>query len=168
MKKAILLSVAVLLNVSMLSAQSISQEVYSASGGDAEVDGISISWTIGECVVETFEGSNAILTQGFHQGDYTITDIEQITETNFDITVYPNPTDNLLNLKMTNPEENQTGALLVELLDMNGKVLLRKNWKDHHNIEKIQMSRYTKSMYLLRVSEKDGTPVKLSKIQKVR
>lgn len=44
-----------------------SQEVVATAGGFFESDNLSLSWTLGETVVETFETDNFILTQGFQQ-----------------------------------------------------------------------------------------------------
>jgi len=44
-----------------------SQEVISSAGGYYQNENISLSWTLGEPVIETFEGSGLILTQGFQQ-----------------------------------------------------------------------------------------------------
>ena len=50
---------------------------------------------MGELVIETFIQQETILTQGFHQEDYHIT---QIIETNnHNISIYPNPTKNIIN-----------------------------------------------------------------------
>ncbi len=43
------------------------QEVISTSGGYFENENISMSWTVGEPVIETFAGADVILTQGFQQ-----------------------------------------------------------------------------------------------------
>jgi len=49
------------------SLQIHSQQVVSSAGGFYQNDIISVSWTLGETVIETFEGSDLILTQGFQQ-----------------------------------------------------------------------------------------------------
>ncbi len=43
------------------------QQVIASAGGYYEGDNISISWTLGEPVIETFVGEDIILTQGFQQ-----------------------------------------------------------------------------------------------------
>jgi len=43
------------------------QQVVASSGGYFEGENLTLSWTLGEPVVETFTGSNVILTQGFQQ-----------------------------------------------------------------------------------------------------
>ncbi len=43
------------------------QQVISSAGNYCEAGGISISWTIGECVIATFGNEDIVLTQGFQQ-----------------------------------------------------------------------------------------------------
>jgi hypothetical protein len=43
------------------------QQVIASAGGYYEGENVSVSWTLGEPVIETFEGADIILTQGFQQ-----------------------------------------------------------------------------------------------------
>lgn len=65
--KKVLTIVSLLGFVSFLNAQSLSPDVITASGDYYENANVSISWTLGETVTETFTGTNVILTQGFQQ-----------------------------------------------------------------------------------------------------
>ncbi len=47
--------------------QAKAQEVIATSGGYYEGDNLSMSWTVGEPVIETFNSGGLILTQGFQQ-----------------------------------------------------------------------------------------------------
>jgi len=47
--------------------QAKAQQVVSTSGGYYEGENLSLSWTLGEPVIETFNSGNLILTQGFQQ-----------------------------------------------------------------------------------------------------
>ncbi|MCF8370293.1 MAG: T9SS type A sorting domain-containing protein [Bacteroidales bacterium] len=49
------------------NGQSVSPNVVAGSGDFYESANASISWTLGETVIKTLEGQNAILTQGFQQ-----------------------------------------------------------------------------------------------------
>jgi len=50
-----------------VSFSSNAQQIIATSGGYFEQENISLSWTLGEPVIETFAGDNIILTQGFQQ-----------------------------------------------------------------------------------------------------
>jgi hypothetical protein len=54
-----------------------SQEVISNAGEHYENDNGSISWTIGEPVIETLGSSNNYLTQGFHQPNAVVPTLGQ-------------------------------------------------------------------------------------------
>jgi hypothetical protein len=61
------------------AVSSSAQQVIASAGDYFEGDNISISWTLGEPVIETFEGSNIILTQGFQQPyDFYLTQVLNI------------------------------------------------------------------------------------------
>ncbi|MBE0637429.1 MAG: hypothetical protein IH598_02810 [Bacteroidales bacterium] len=51
----------------MIANQVNAQQVIATSGGYYENDNISLSWTVGEPVIEIFTGGDVILTQGFQQ-----------------------------------------------------------------------------------------------------
>ncbi|OYT12300.1 MAG: hypothetical protein B6I19_10015 [Bacteroidetes bacterium 4572_114] len=65
MKKLITFLALITFTVFTLSTNA--QQVIASAGGYYEGDNISISWTLGETVIETFEGADIILTQGFQQ-----------------------------------------------------------------------------------------------------
>ena len=54
-------------SILIFSSNSNAQQVIASAGGYYEGNGISLSWTLGEPVIETFEGNGIILTQGFQQ-----------------------------------------------------------------------------------------------------
>ncbi|MCH8318269.1 MAG: hypothetical protein IIA88_07200 [Bacteroidetes bacterium] len=58
-------------------SQSLSPEVYSTSGDYFTGTNATLSWTIGESIIETFSGSNAIITQGFQQSSWSVTSIRR-------------------------------------------------------------------------------------------
>jgi hypothetical protein len=57
----------ILIAIAFLSFQAKAQQVIASAGGYYEGDNISLSWTLGEPVTETFSGGGVILTQGFQQ-----------------------------------------------------------------------------------------------------
>jgi len=65
MKK--ILGFLIIISFSFLSFQVKAQQVIASAGGFYEGDNISLSWTLGEPVTETFSGGGVILTQGFQQ-----------------------------------------------------------------------------------------------------
>lgn len=66
MKKILTLLFSVCLAVGVM-AQTMEQNVISGGGNYSENGGISLSWTLGEPVIATFENGGLVLTQGFQQ-----------------------------------------------------------------------------------------------------
>jgi hypothetical protein len=64
------------------------------------------------------------------------------------IHVFPNPAENILNIDL----DNSINTLIV-IVDMNGKILDKINTSNTHN--RIDISNYPKSVYLLRVEQRD-------------
>ena len=64
MKKKLLFLVIVMISAKI---DSDAQQVVASSGGYYVTDNLSVSWTLGETVAETFSSDNLILTQGFQQ-----------------------------------------------------------------------------------------------------
>lgn len=71
MKSPFLFTMIMIVAASCLS-QSIERDVVSSSGDYFENENLSVSYTIGEIVTETFIGEGLILTQGFHQTSITL------------------------------------------------------------------------------------------------
>lgn len=59
--------IAIAMACSAFSFQAQAQQVIASSGGFFEGENISLSFTVGEPVIETFTGGNVVLTQGFQQ-----------------------------------------------------------------------------------------------------
>nr|NQU90848.1 hypothetical protein [Bacteroidota bacterium] len=79
-----------LLSTAMMVANA--QQVISTAGGYFEGDNISLSWTLGEPVIETFEGNGLILTQGFQQPyNFYLTQILNIPAGWSGVSVYLDP-----------------------------------------------------------------------------
>jgi len=139
-------------------AQSISPEVVSAGGGDSSNANARLSWTVGEPVVETVVGSNAQITQGFHQSHFEIISVEEHKELGFDILVYPNPATDAVKVEMNYtgdlPAPQDTEFNLV-LTDLAGKLLITENIKNT-NEHIIPMQDYATGQYLLQITGIDG------------
>ncbi|HOW26003.1 MAG TPA: T9SS type A sorting domain-containing protein [Bacteroidales bacterium] len=72
MKKALLILTGLWLAFGSMS-QTLDQQVIATAGNYSEAGGISLSWTMGECVIATFGNNDIILTQGFQQPLMTFT-----------------------------------------------------------------------------------------------
>lgn len=157
MKRYILVFFAALYALS-LSGQK--QEVIASAGGyDTDAGNtISISWTLGETIIPTFSSGDLILTHGFQQ-QLIVTTIEDNLEELVNVTVYPNPTSEVLNLRFEVPVE---GEIDVYLLNQQGQ-LVKTDIIEAATLEKqINMQEYPAGIYFLRLVKG-----KLSNVYKV-
>lgn len=122
MKKTVLLFF-VILYYTPVHCQELSHEVISSAGDYFVGSNVTLSWTIGEAVIETFTGTNCILTQGFQQPFISVTGIKKLEDKNLKIKVFPNPASDFLNVRFIATEKID---LIIELIDLNGKVLLNE------------------------------------------
>jgi hypothetical protein len=96
------------------------QEVISSAGDFQSNGNYSLSWTLGEPVIETYTAGSTVLTQGFQQPILVSVSIYENPELNFDISAFPNPTSDFLNVVISNGTYDQISYLLF---DVTGKLL---------------------------------------------
>ncbi|HLP13970.1 MAG TPA: T9SS type A sorting domain-containing protein [Flavobacteriales bacterium] len=113
--------------ISVGQAQTLTPEVVSNSGEFFNSTAGSLSWTLGEPVIETFSNVTSTLTQGFQQSEINLVGT---TELNNDvcISVFPNPTSGMIYIQLTNPQHNyltvtvySTGGSLISHCDVSGQ-----------------------------------------------
>jgi len=120
-------------------------DVIASSGGYGTSTQGSLSWTIGEPVIETVTNGTTILTQGFQQGNLTVTvDNVSLVQNEIDAMVYPNPVNDLLMVKYTNSEK-----VTIELYDVSGVLLLKQQNIVDGQI--INMQAYSTGSYFLKL-----------------
>jgi hypothetical protein len=100
-------------------AQSLTPEVMATSGDFFSTTAGSLSWTLGEPVVETFSNVTSTLTQGFQQSEINLNGIEELN-TDICVSVYPNPTSGKIYVQFTNPQHAYTS---LNLYALNGTLL---------------------------------------------
>jgi hypothetical protein len=108
-------------------AQQIKQEVIASAGGyNVSADGgISISWTLGETIIPTFKSQDGslILTHGFQQ-KLIITTVDENIETPVNVTIFPNPTSEIINIQFEIPTDTE---IEVYMLDGQGRLVMTDN-----------------------------------------
>ena len=93
LKKTALLAFITLFTINLFS-----QNVISSQGDSYNDSSASIDFTIGEVVTSTVTNSERSLTQGFHQTNWSFVSIENHVPS-YQAVIYPNPTDEFLNIK---------------------------------------------------------------------
>ncbi len=154
----------VLLCESIVFTQSLSPTVIASSGEYFSSGGLTVSWTLGELAVETFDAGSVIITQGFQQPYDIGTSIKE-KGLDWSITPYPNPVTDFLKIRF---ELGEPLDLNVEILDMSGrKHLIREFYAvSSGEIVTLNMSGYVRGVYLVRIFTPDCRVQRTYKIQK--
>ncbi len=145
MKNYLLLILVLTASVSVKAQQ---LEVVATSGDFYENSSGSLSWTLGEVVIETLSETNFILTQGFQQSKLTVTAINDLQTSGIELSVYPNPTNSFLLIEVKTDKQRD---LQINLFDLNGKLILQK--KITGSKQTVQMQNYKPAIYILKITE---------------
>jgi len=146
MKRIFFLVVALAMTHLAIS-QTVSPELISSSGDSFSNATYQLDWSVGECITATHSAGAYVITQGFHQNTYIITAVEDL-RVEIEMSVYPNPTSDLISLKV---ESSKVESMQYTITDLSGKVL--QTVKMQSNIEQINFSSYANGTYLITVSE---------------
>jgi hypothetical protein len=164
MKKLIVLS-AICLSAVFLKAQSLSPQVIASAGAYFDNGTVSLSWTLGEPVIETHTSVNVILTQGFQQPDLLPVGIKNVSMEDLFIKMYPNPTFNIVKLDL---KYSNTSTIDLQLVNALGQIIKT----DKINVEKnkqnnfqFDLSELASGVYQVRLTDK-GKLLNTYKIQK--
>ncbi len=117
------MKIIILLLLVLSSAALMAQQIVATAGGTLGNASGSISYTIGESVAQTFSSGDKVLTQGFQQSYLSVSTEKTILDLNFSITVFPNPTTDVVTLRVG--KESMSGLLYL-LYDLNGRLLSKK------------------------------------------
>ena len=119
-------------------------------GGTATGDGGTVTYTIGQIAVQSYEESGVIISEGVQQPyEIQIIGIDNYPGITLNAVVFPNPTNGNVQLTMNN--EQSEGE--VKVFDMNGKLLFVKKIEGENT--EIPMSELAAGTYFVNVvSEK--------------
>jgi hypothetical protein len=159
--KKIKLSAVTLLIFGLSNLQA--QEVIPATGGDASGGSGSASYTVGQIVYTTNQGTGGnSVAQGVQQ-PYEIsivTGIEEAKDINLSVSAYPNPTSDYLTVKVENYE---IANLQYLIFDINGKLI--QTVKATGQETQIQTSQLVPAHYFVKVLD-NKKEIKVFKIIK--
>jgi hypothetical protein len=127
------------------------QEAMLASGGNASGSGGLVNYSVGQVVYTTNTGISGSVAQGVLQA-YEISVVSGIGQISLQSKVYPNPTTDLLNLKVENYADFGNEGLSYQLINLNGIIL--ENKKLHGNEMSISMENLSPAIYFLKVTGK--------------
>ncbi len=149
MKRIFTILILSCLLVSSLFAQSAIVPV----GGDAQGNGGSVSYTVGQLAVESAANSNGSISvvEGVQQPyEIMIVGVDDYPQIALNAVVYPNPTENIAQLQL-NGFEIPADGLRATLYDGNGKRLQTVTVTD--DLTTLQIGQYAKGTYYLEVRD---------------
>jgi len=128
---------------SSLSAQNANP----VSGGNARGPNGSVSYSVGQTAIGSYENANGSLNAGVQQ-PYTAKVIAgaDVTEVTLEITVYPNPTSSTVTLRI---DEGAIESYSMELFDVTGKLVHAQSVTASQT--QIPMTQRAAGTYVLRV-----------------
>ncbi len=98
------------------SSQSLSPTVIASYGKWSDNGGFTLSATSGEMMIETYSSANNFLTQGFQQPEKTNVGVQQLSDDGMTVTVFPNPTSDLLTVNLEATDADGYGAVMYDVL----------------------------------------------------
>lgn len=146
-KEQILLTCILLLGVTLAHSQTAA----TTGGGEASGSGGAASYSVGQVGYQTHSGTNGSVAVGVQQ-PYEISIVTEIKETSIsliNISAYPNPATDYLQLKVDASITLSIQEMQYQLFDMQGKLL--QSEKLTGNKTQINISKYIPATYFVRV-----------------
>ena len=137
-----------LITTFFLALNLFGQEVVATDGNYSTAVNGSLSWTLGEVVVETTETSTGILTQGFQQDYENILTLAENGWLSF--TMYPNPFQQEVTI-----ESNDNGAFNISILDNQSKIVFVKEIEPSNSVT-IDLSFLNSGIYFIDIHRNDS------------
>jgi hypothetical protein len=139
-----------------------SQQVIATSGDSYSSGSYSVSYTIGEAVIETV-GEDMILTQGFQQSKLTVTGIYRYRLLQKEFTAFPNPVLYELSLSVNNEPEKFNVTILSDM----GQILSNEEKLIGNDAVKLDFSNHKPGVYFVRIMKGKGLVLQTFKIVKI-
>lgn len=148
------------------SQESINIDPSVVTGCGGSLQGYSMvslksDFTLGEIAIETISSENFMLTQGFHQPSLGIISINE--DSYSQISVYPNPAVDIINLELLGFEGNYVN---IQILDLSGKLIYSELVAINSEKHQINTSILEIGSYVLEVIGKEQKDI--FKIQKIK
>jgi len=131
------------------------QEAVLVTGGNASGSGGSLSYSVGQVVYTTNTGANGSVAQGVQQPFEIsiVTGLEEAKGIKVQYSVYPNPSNGIVMLKIESSAILSIHTLLYQLYDNNGKLMEKKIIDSDET--SINMSNLVSATYFLKVIQNE-------------
>lgn len=149
MQKLILIIIGLFL-MNLARSQTASPELISSSGNNYSTPVYQLNWSLGEIVIATQNGGSYMLTQGFQQDNYVITEVKEIDDIGIRVSVYPNPTTDIITLNLSNATFSNH-KMWVTITDMNGSTLIHEQIKEQSML--LNFLKFSTGIYSLTINQ---------------
>ncbi|CAH0999325.1 hypothetical protein LEM8419_00623 [Neolewinella maritima] len=140
-----------------LSYAATAQEVLAVGGGSDHTEQLALDWTVGQLATHTLATPGGLFTQGFHQPLLHVLPPAPATTADANvptITVFPNPTQSLLNVTVTGAQ--QEAYSILEVLDTRGRMVVRQQSETYRATRQLDLIQLPPGTYQLRVAQASG------------
>lgn len=157
MKNLTVFLLVAMMSISMAFSQSLSPSVITQGGEFVKQAGYSLSYTVGEMMIETYYSDHHILTQGFQQPFYkNLVEEEETLDPVWAGYVYPNPVWNTLNVGIEPLEGSSYQIELVSTLGKRITVPYELNTDGGLIKYRVNLDGLSAGIYFLRILPSDG------------
>jgi hypothetical protein len=150
-----------------VNAQGISPQSINSGGATMTQSNGSLSFTVGELVVlQLYDSLGNSLSSGFTNAATTATTITTIESPGpevLDMTVYPNPTSDLVSIRI---KSTKLEKLLISILDAQGKEVSHGLYAGVSNTIGINLHDYATGTYIMQVKSGDNQVIATYKVIK--
>ena len=124
-------------------SQTLSPSVIALAGGyEKTPSGLTVSWTLGEPVVDPIRSDDVLLTQGFQQPDLKVSTGFVDPAFAFGLSTYPNPASTELIMETEYQKE-----LNFRMVDMTGKIIKEGKWSNKNVVDVSPLSQGIYAIY---------------------
>ncbi|MBI1837819.1 MAG: T9SS type A sorting domain-containing protein [Flavobacteriia bacterium] len=151
------------LSISLIPTIILAQESITVTSAEATGLGGSASYSVGQLMYTTTVGSNASISEGVQQ-PYEISEVLSLKEAEkitFEMTAFPNPTTDLLKIKIENYANQQMN---IKLLDNKGKII--QEFAINEIETHIDFKSFPAALYTLQIIQ-NNTIIKIVQISKI-
>jgi len=163
LKRSVYIKFLMVLIITMPNMKVNGQSVLAPAGGVHTKQNMSLEWTLGETFVESVTTKEKWYTEGFHQPLLSTRPVSPSAD-GYDIKIFPNPTQELLNVFIKTPEEED---LKLTLVDVTGKTIYTQ-WVPAGTPEiQLNVKHLPEGMYMLSVVSTKGYRINSFKVIKL-
>jgi hypothetical protein len=143
-------------------AQNTTPDVITTAGGYQSNAFCSLSWTMGEPLIETGSTQQNYITQGFQQpASIIINSADNASNSQGNVTAYPNPVTSSVYINSTTNQSSR-----AEVMDLTGQTVYKKTVTRKDN--EMNLSNLANGIYLLKVFTEEGKLLQTLKIDKIK